>query len=100
MASGPLNYYIYTDDAGVQWSVRMTEPVAMFVLGIPAYGQPRLPGRIRSRKMRLADYVTGKELLVIAPYKWPLNLGAVEAYGAGIYIVQAYLQEDYPLEKP
>jgi hypothetical protein len=95
------NYYDYTDDQGVVWSVLLRTDTAAFVSAVLAASQrPLLSERRSTRKLRLADTTTGKEALVIAPYAWPYNLGDVVSYKGGTYQVTFQLDEQRVLDKP
>lgn len=96
-----FNYVVYTDNTGREWSLRMDNYIASALSATPVSGTPlpRLPGHIRSRRMRLAEALTGRELLVAAPYPWPFGLGSLVVFDLDVWYVTYWLDEEYRLEK-
>ncbi len=96
-----MNYYVYTDNSGRQWSMRLDAVTATFTGAIHALTPlPRVPDRVEKRRLRLAEAVTGKETLVNAPYAWPAPLGELLVYNGDIWYVVAQLEETYKFEAP
>lgn len=52
-----------------------------------------------TRKLRLANSVTGYELLIKAPYAWPYPIGELVAFKGSFWVVTEQLPEAYRFEK-
>ena len=84
----------YTADDGNVYAIQATTETAAFMSMLLADGQPLLGHAVTTRKIRLADAVTGKELLVVAPsgdFDYPLL--ELAAFSGSIYLVVEHLEE-------
>lgn len=95
-----LNYYEYVDNNGKVWSKKMSPTTAAFVGASPsATRNPLVATAPRTRKLRLADPLTGQERLIVAPVAWPYNLNDFVTYEGVNYYVTFLYDEAVALER-